>query len=218
MKLNRSGIKLNADASRVILLFRDSSEKREKTIINRVMTISEEKAVTILQDLRQEFAHRHSSGLEPVFLEHFMRVKKNIPNYSDLSENRKLLFGAYFTKEYSIESAALFNPSMVLHPNQDGVPDGAARFLISLRATGEGHISSIEFRAGIIDANGKISLDEFSPLAKNSEKNKVKIYEKEFIEKRSKGIKNFDKIILDILPQQFTSEQVIANFGRKISR
>ena len=74
----------------------------------------------------------------------------------ELSEQRRLLIGSYFLAEYSLESAALFNPSIVPHPDQSGLPPGALRFILSLRATGEGHISSITFRAGIIHPDHRI--------------------------------------------------------------
>ena len=77
-----------------------------------------------------------------------------------MSESRRLLIGSYFTQEYALESAALFNPSMVWHPDQSGLPAGSRRFIVSLRATGEGHISSITFRSGVIDAENRIRMDE----------------------------------------------------------
>ena len=70
-----------------------------------------------------------------------------------LSRERRLLIGAYFTNEYSVEGAALFNPSIVPAPDQAGLPPGEQRFVMSLRAVGEGHISSIEFRTGVIDGS-----------------------------------------------------------------
>jgi predicted GH43/DUF377 family glycosyl hydrolase len=77
-----------------------------------------------------------------------------------LTENRRLLIGSYFTQEYSLESAALFNPSIVWHPDQSGLGQDSKRFILSLRATGEGHISSIAFRSGTVDGNGNIALDK----------------------------------------------------------
>lgn len=79
-----------------------------------------------------------------------------------LSDERRLLVGAYFTHEYALEAAALFNPSIVWHPDQAGMPEGCRRFVISLRATGEGHISSVEFRSGFMDAEAQIWLDSYS--------------------------------------------------------
>src|SRR5262249_62079465 len=88
------------------------------------------------------------------------QVRKPLLPDQPLSENRRLLTGSYSTQEYALESAALFNPSMVWPPDQGGLPAGSRRFILSLRATGEGHISSITFRSGVIDAEGRIRMDE----------------------------------------------------------
>ncbi|HEX2983547.1 MAG TPA: glycoside hydrolase family 130 protein, partial [Ignavibacteriales bacterium] len=77
-----------------------------------------------------------------------------------LAQEQRLLIGAYFTMEYSVEAAALFNPSIVWHPDQTKLPAGSKRFVVSLRSTGEGHISSITFRSGVIDSGNNIKLDE----------------------------------------------------------
>ena len=87
--------------------------------------------------------------MKQVLLSHYARVKKHVPLAKNLSRQRQLYIGSLFTGEYALESAALFNPSIVAHPDQSGLPEGALRFVMSLRATGEGHISSIEFRTGI---------------------------------------------------------------------
>ena len=92
----------------------------------------------------------------------YKKVEKHIRETGTISQNHKLLIGACFSGEYSLESAALFNPSIVPHPDQKGVPKGGLRFIMSLRATGEGHISSIEFRAGTILPSGKIEMDAIS--------------------------------------------------------
>jgi predicted GH43/DUF377 family glycosyl hydrolase len=95
-------------------------------------------------------------------LANFKRVQGHVFTQRPLSEKRKLLLGALFSGEYALESAAIFNPSIVAHPDQSGVEQGAVRFLMSLRATGEGHISSIEFRTGLISPSGKITMDPIS--------------------------------------------------------
>jgi len=87
-----------------------------------------------------------------------------VPAATEMSEARQLLIGAYFTMEYSVEPAALFNPSMVPARNQSGLPEGSTRFAMSLRATGEGHVSSIVFLRGLIDKNCNIFVDERSPF------------------------------------------------------
>jgi hypothetical protein len=89
----------------------------------------------------------------------FEYAKQYLLTDAPVNENRQLLVGAYFTQEYALESAALFNPSMVWHPDQTNVPPGSKRFILSLRATGEGHVSSITFRSGVIDGDCKIVLD-----------------------------------------------------------
>jgi hypothetical protein len=86
-------------------------------------------------------------------------VRELLPEGAELSEQRELPIGSYFLAEYSLESAALFSPSMVPHPDQTGVPVGALRFILSLRATGEGHISSITFRSGIVHRDLRIEVD-----------------------------------------------------------
>src|SRR5262249_61601737 len=88
------------------------------------------------------------------------QVRRLLLAVRDLSEDRRMLIGAYFTQEYALESAALFNPSMVWHPDQSGLEPGSRRFLVSLRATGEGHISSITFRSGTGDAQCRIRVGE----------------------------------------------------------
>jgi len=106
-----------------------------------------------------EFRDRHQR-LHRFLLARYEAVKQHLLTDRTLSENRKLLIGSYFTQEYALESAALFNPSISWHPDQRGVPGGSKRFIVSLRATGEGHVSSLCFRSGLIDAQGKIMLDK----------------------------------------------------------
>ena len=102
-----------------------------------------------------EFDDRHFD-IESVLLHHYQKVKPHVFTERPLSRERQLLIGAMFSGEYALESAALFNPSIVPHPDQSGLPEGALRFVMSLRATGEGHISSIEFRSGVIADGGCI--------------------------------------------------------------
>jgi predicted GH43/DUF377 family glycosyl hydrolase len=103
------------------------------------------------------FATRHP-GIDGVFRARFEQVQHLLPPNGKLSEARQLLIGSYFVSEYSLESAALFNPSIVPHPDQTGAPRGGLRFILSLRATGEGHLSSITFRTGVIDGSDRIEV------------------------------------------------------------
>jgi len=104
----------------------------------------------VLETLLQNFSHRHRYFRETLE-QNFARVADFVPDIDQVSKQRRLLIGTYFTAEYSVEAAALFNPSIVQVPNQEADPEGSCRFVMSFRATGEGHISSIEFRSGVID-------------------------------------------------------------------
>src|SRR5439155_16982477 len=97
--------------------------------------------------------------IRDLLLRRFERVEKSLLTNRRISEERKLLIGAYFTNEYALEAAALFNPSIVPHPDQSDLPSGSLRFILSLRATGEGHISSITFRTGFVDAQGSVTIN-----------------------------------------------------------
>lgn len=160
--LRRHDVRLVPESARVLLRpFIPANAQRITTIIGRALASSEEDAARDLEAVRQEFDSRHFD-VEPRLLAHYELVRPHVFTQRPLSRARRLLIGALFSMEYALESAALFNPSIVPHPDQSGVPDGGLRFVLSLRATGEGHISSIEFRTGLITADGGISLDPVS--------------------------------------------------------
>ena len=121
------------------------------------MSLPENQVGPLLKDVAAEFSHRHQQ-IHKSFLERFEQVRDLVMTDEVISEQRQLLIGSYFVCEYSLESAALFNPSIVPHPDQSDLPPGALRFILSLRATGEGHISSITFRTGIIHADHRIEV------------------------------------------------------------
>src|SRR6266542_5186652 len=121
------------------------------------MSLPEDQVGSLLDEVSAEFSQRHQQ-IHKVFLERFEQIRGLIETDEKFSEQRKLLIGSYFLAEYSLESAALFNPSIVPHPDQSGLPIGALRFILSLRATGEGHISSITFRTGIIHVDHRIEV------------------------------------------------------------
>src|ERR1700733_2606425 len=159
MNVTRTGIMLRANSARVLFRpFKISGAERPLRIIARVMTMPETEVIAMLKDVLEEFDSRHQR-VRNFFLERYAVVQELIPTDRPLSDERKLLIGAYFTHEYSLEAAALFNPSIVPHPDQSGLPEGTIRFVLSLRATGEGHISSITFRSGTVDNRGAISID-----------------------------------------------------------
>ena len=121
------------------------------------MFLPENQVGPLLKDVAAEFSQRHQQ-IHRSFLERFEQVRDLVMTDEGISEQRQLLIGSYFVCEYSLESAALFNPSIVPHPDQSDLPPGALRFILSLRATGEGHISSITFRTGIIHADHRIEV------------------------------------------------------------
>jgi predicted GH43/DUF377 family glycosyl hydrolase len=123
------------------------------------MALHEEDVSRLLEEVEQEFGQRHAR-LRIRFLRRFEEVRGDYVHATAVSAERQLLIGAYFLAEYSLESAALFNPSIVPHPSQDGVAPGSLRFILSLRATGEGHVSSITFRSGVVDSDNRITLDQ----------------------------------------------------------
>lgn len=160
MDVKRTGITLKPNNSRVVIRpFEPTSEQRFEKIVARVMSLSEEDVAHQLDAVMREFRGRHQRTRE-FFQRRFEQVRKHLLTDRTLSESRRLLIGSYFTQEYALESAALFNPSMVWHPDQSGLPPGSRRFILSLRATGEGHISSITFRSGLIDGENRIAMDE----------------------------------------------------------
>lgn len=158
-------LRLHPDVGRVIaMLFIPGEEmpgggSRASSVIDRILAMDDAEVTTTLADVRRRFAHRHRR-LDATWSHHFVLAAHRAGHGLGVSADRALLIGAYFTRECSLEAAALFNPSIVAHPNQSGTRTGETRFVMSLRAVGEGHISSIEFRTGIIDGVGGVRLDD----------------------------------------------------------
>jgi predicted GH43/DUF377 family glycosyl hydrolase len=162
--LKRSNTVLRPDPSRVLLRqFDPGDAQRMSGIIQRIMAVPEAQVGTLLKQVSADFSQRHRN-LPQRFLDRFADLEELLPEGAVITEQRRLLIGSYFLSEYSLESAALFNPSMVPHPDQTNVPAGAVRFILSLRATGEGHISSITFRSGIVHSDLRIEMDPAGSL------------------------------------------------------
>jgi len=160
--LHRHDLVVTPESARVILRpFIPSSSHRITTIVGRALAISESEVLRELEAMLKDFDSRHLD-IESSLMANYAKVVPHIFTQRPLSRARQLLIGALFSGEYALESAALFNPSIVLHPDQEGVPDGGIRFIMSLRATGEGHVSSIEFREGLIVSDGSICVDPVS--------------------------------------------------------
>ena len=207
MKAIRTKIVIKPDYKRVLYRpFTIISEERIIKIIGRVLTLSEKEVKKELKEVMTEFEERHQR-LRDFYFKRFEQVKKYLLTDQHLSNERKLLIGSYFTLEYSLESAALFNPSMVWHPDQSGLPEGSRRFILSLRATGEGHISSITFRSGVIDKENKINIHAPSHYVQTAENITNPVYEKILFERKLIELdllNDFAKNILNSLEDTFT--------------
>lgn len=203
--------------TRVIMkFFKPGGTHRVRHVINRVLTLSHEEVARELTMVFHEFSHRHRRFSESL-LRHFHMVEPYVPEDAVLTHEQRLLLGSYFTHEYSISAAAMFNPSIVPAPDQSGVPKGSTRFIMSFRATGEGHVSSVEFRSGVVGPGGSI---EFDPISKFIEIPQIIIdsmFEKKLFELkiREMGADNDVSLhILNQLPEEFTLvdlEKVIAS-------
>ncbi|MFI5160567.1 MAG: glycoside hydrolase family 130 protein [Sphingobacteriales bacterium] len=185
--VERQPIKVYPDSKRVIARFFFNGEPRAKEVIERVMNLSEDEVFAIVSPLLQEFSQRHRN-ITKILYRHCNKIKLIIEtlgiNFDELSTWQRLLLGSYFTHEYSIESAAFFNPSIIEDPDQSELEMGQKRLIISFRAVGEGHISSISFRRAIIDKDNTIRVLPVGNYVDEAEVIRNTIYEKKlFFEK-----------------------------------
>ncbi len=158
IRVRRSDLVLHPDRTRVLARpLQVASRQRAARICAQVMALPETEVRALLEQVEAEFGDRHVQ-IRAFLTRRFEQVRPWLRAGQGLSEERKLLLGSYFTHEYSLEAAALFNPSIVPHPDQSDLPPGSLRFVLSLRATGEGHISSITFRTGYLDDRGAIAI------------------------------------------------------------
>lgn len=213
MQVNRLNIQIKANPKRVIINFLDlgvntNNITRANRLIDSILSIPEKELKTLYEDVTKNFEFRHRDFEHYIKL-NFKKIQPEIPNNVVISEIRSLVIGAYFSKEYSIQSAALFNPSMIAHPDQSGLQKGEKRFIISLRSVGEGHISSIEFRSGIVDKDGKITLDEETRFSSCSDKDLSKIYSKKNILKNTAVLMDFDQSIMNAFEERFTYDDYL---------
>ena len=171
---NRQAFHLRPDPARVVVRpFRPATEPRDlnptdKTranhIVDRVLALDAATVSAQLADVLVNFLGRHRNLLE-TFEARAEEMEGAFATHANFTQEQRRLVGAYFLHEYSFEAAALFNPSIVAHPDQSGAPEGGKRFILSLRATGEGHISSLTFRSGSIAADGNVTVDPPARLA-----------------------------------------------------
>ncbi|MBA0047239.1 glycoside hydrolase family 130 protein [Mycobacteroides sp. LB1] len=215
---------LYPDASRVLTkLFLPGQEiraqgiSRADVIIDRVLRLTPEEAQTTLADIVSRFRERHRE-LDATFAAHFALVKHRLPQTASLTHERQQLIGACFTQEYAIEAAALLNPSMVAHPDQSGLEADECRFIMSLRAIGEGHVSSVEFRTGVLAPNDSVRIDapghfadagRYSPAALSRNFLHAALAER--------GDAEAATHVLSLLPEEFDSAalgEALASVGR----
>jgi predicted GH43/DUF377 family glycosyl hydrolase len=172
--LNRQILHLRPDPARVVVRpFKPATEPRDlnptdKTranhIVGRVLRLEAGAAARQLAEVLENFEGRHRNLLE-IFETRAAEMEEALEPHAVLNKTQRCLIGAYFLHEYSFEASALFNPSIVRHPDQSGAPENGCRFILSLRAVGEGHISSLTFRSGSIGADGSVSVDPTARLA-----------------------------------------------------
>src|SRR5438445_4060721 len=172
--LNRQALYLRPDPARVIVRpFKPATEPRDlnptdKTranhIVDRVLALDTEAVPSQLAAVLENFLGRHRNLLER-FEARANEMEEAFAVHGRFSKIQRQLIGAYFLNEYSFEASALFNPSIVPHPDQSDAPKGGLRFILSLRAVGEGHVSSLTFRAGTFAADGSVTVDSTARLA-----------------------------------------------------
>tara|TARA_R110002020_G_scaffold108281_2_gene251073 strand:- start:65155 stop:66612 length:1458 start_codon:yes stop_codon:yes gene_type:complete len=212
--VTRKDCKFLPDSSRVLARFFDKGEVRTKELVGRIMNMSEEQVNKELDHTFRDFAGRHRN-ISKIFLRHCNNHSGLIQSmdieYENLSKTRKMLIGSYSTMEYSIESAALFNPSIIEDFDQSFLKKGEKRIILSLRATGEGHLSSIVFRRAILDENNDMRVMKVrnhvtqANIGQKHTYNKARFFEKitemEIPHKYSSSI-------MDRLPDQFEYEEL----------
>ena len=183
---------------------------RVASLVHRILALPEPEVVSTLQDVLASFAQRHR-GFEETLEQDSEYAVRHIPPGTRLSRERRLLIGAYLTHEFSVEAAALCNPSMVLAPDQGELPPGHCRFVMSLRAIGEGHTSSIEFRAGTIGCEGEVTLDPVGPLLVGGRRTPPSSYDKHVFRSKLGELGAANDIaskVLSHLPDRFTPDEL----------
>jgi predicted GH43/DUF377 family glycosyl hydrolase len=204
--IKRKTIKIVGDTSRVITrLHLPDKKHRILKIIKRILSLPSAAAEDLMAQIMLDFAGRHED-IGRIFEQHLNAVNDYLPRDTMLSKVQKALIGAYFTKEYSIESAALFNPSIVAHPDQNHQGNGSLRFIMSLRATGEGHISSIVFRSGVLDRDNNFLFDPTSDFVETPDLRLDPVYKCDLFRRKLNEMGAANEItahILDQLPEDF---------------
>jgi len=209
--VKRRSTLLNAESARVIIRPHIPGDRaRTRGLIDRVTMLNVDDVHNLLESVFQDFSARHRNYREAL-QRNFDLIADHVPKSISLSSEQQLLLGAYFTAEYSVEAAALFNPSIVPHPDQKGVDKGSQRFVMSFRATGEGHVSSIEFRSGIVDENCDIYFDPVSQYVATPEMHADPVYDRLHFQRKIDEICGCERVtnhLLDGLKETFTFDEL----------
>ena len=212
IKVQRSKNSIVGNISRVITrLHLPDNKLRISNIIQRIVSLNEADAKILLAQIMVEFTKRHDD-IKHIFERHLDEVKKYIPKNTMLNDVQKSLIGAYFTKEYSIEAAALFNPSIVPHFDQKHLREGSMRFIMSLRATGEGHISSIVFRSGVLDKHNCFLFDPISDFVETPDLQLDLVYKRSIFQRKLNEMGANEEIttyIVRQIPEDFTYNELL---------
>lgn len=219
--VERTDIVLRGDPHRVLCrlfipgeeeLIRGTSRARE--LVNRCMALSEEQVEETLESTLASFSSRHRN-LERHLLEHYAAVAAFVESSETATPARRTLIGAYLTQEYAFESTAYFNPSLTIHPDQSGTNSGELRVIMSVRAVGEGHISSLVFRTGLLRPDGEVIIDAPSPFA-STRATRFTALRSRILHQAvaDAGIDSTDlQFVLGMLPDTFTPEDLIARLN-----
>jgi len=216
LKIRRRAIKIEGDASRVITRLHLPDDRfRVSRIIQRIMDLSDTAAKSLLAQIMIEFSERHED-IQHIFERHANAVKDYFPRNTVPSHVQRALIGACFTMEYSIESAALFNPSIVPHPDQSHLKKGSLRFVMSLRATGEGHVSSIVFRSGVLDRHNRVLFDPNSDFVETPDLQLDPVYKRNVFQRKLNEMGAGNEIsahILEQLSEDFNCNELLEKIG-----
>jgi predicted GH43/DUF377 family glycosyl hydrolase len=220
-KVKRKKKQIWGDTSRVITRPHiPSGANRIPKIIQRIADLSDTAAEDLLAQIMLDFSERHKD-IRRVFERNLNKVRDHVPRDAVLSETKRALIGAYFTMEYSIESAALFNPSIVLHPDQSHLDKGSLRFIMSLRAIGEGHLSSIVFRSGVLDRDNTFIFDPTSDYVERPDVRLNPVYDRHLFQLKLNEMEACNEVtahILGQLPEDFTYNELKEKIGALGSR
>jgi predicted GH43/DUF377 family glycosyl hydrolase len=207
--------------TRVLLRpFNPGDSQRVRGIIARIMALPEKRVGPLLDEISAEFSQRHQQ-IRKLFLERFQEVGDLLLTDEELSEQRQMLIGSYFLAEYSLESAALFNPSIVPHPDQSDLAPGALRFILSLRATGEGHISSLTFRTGIIHPDHRIEVLTPSGLLTEPKQIPNPVYDRALFERKLFELRltnEFTRRVMNKLGKSFSLEELRTTLAAEVKQ